>query len=230
MYGQIKVGGGGRFRSNYPGLSSCSFNDGMNGLRGLGAAPTAYAAERGIVYQGETNTHWLFQHPSYPQMLAYPKSRGGNITYDELMTYSDAYVPAVHGNTTVTGGWGGSTGGGTVGGGSGTTTATGDCPCTVTEVVENKTITVPVKSRKVVCTPTTTKPIAIDCDEIKRLIGGESGGSGGGWGGTGGGALTNPGGQANLTGLADDAGISTSIVNILLWGGAGYLLAKTVFK
>jgi hypothetical protein len=48
--------------------------------------------------------------------------------------------------------------------------ADSDCPCEITEVIQNKTVTIPVKSQKIVCKPTTVKEGVVDCETIQAAL------------------------------------------------------------
>ncbi len=106
-----------------------------------------------------------------------------------------------------------------------------DCPCEVTEVTENKTVTIPVKSQKITCKPTTTREGVVDCETIQRALGQRP--AGGGVANTNNNTTTtnsgsNPaGGPSNLLGLGD-IGLSIDFLSLAIGGAIGYVAAKYI--
>lgn len=106
--------------------------------------------------------------------------------------------------------------------GTGTNQADSDCPCEITEVTQNKTVTIPVKSQKIVCKPTTVKEGVVDCETIQAALRNLPGS-----GGTAGGASNPAGGPSNLLGLGD-IGLSIDFLSLAIGGAIGYVAAKYI--
>jgi hypothetical protein len=106
--------------------------------------------------------------------------------------------------------------------GTGTNQADSDCPCEITEVIQNKTVTIPVKSQKIVCKPTTVKEGVVDCETIQAALRNLPGS-----GGTAGGASNPAGGPSNLLGLGD-IGLSIDFLSLAIGGAIGYVAAKYI--
>ena len=100
--------------------------------------------------------------------------------------------------------------------------ADSDCPCEITEVIQNKTVTIPVKSQKIVCKPTTVKEGVVDCETIQAALRNLPGS-----GGTAGGASNPAGGPSNLLGLGD-IGLSIDFLSLAIGGAIGYVAAKYI--
>ncbi len=106
--------------------------------------------------------------------------------------------------------------------GTGTNQADSDCPCEITEVIQNKTVTIPVKSQKIVCKPTTVKEGVVDCETIQAALRNLPGS-----GGTAGGASNPAGDPSNLLGLGD-IGLSIDFLSLAIGGAIGYVAAKYI--
>ena len=101
--------------------------------------------------------------------------------------------------------------------------ADSDCPCEITEIVENKTVTIPVKSQKIICKPSTVRQGQVDCETIQAALRNLPG--------AGGNASTNnntAGGPSNLLGLGSDIGISIDFLSLAIGGAIGYVAAKYI--
>jgi hypothetical protein len=97
-----------------------------------------------------------------------------------------------------------------------------DCPCEITEVIQNKTVTIPVKSQKIVCKPTTVKEGVVDCETIQAALRNLPGS-----GGAAGGASNPAGNPSNLLGLGD-IGLSIDFLSLAIGGAIGYVAAKYI--
>ena len=98
-----------------------------------------------------------------------------------------------------------------------------DCPCEITEIVENKTVTIPVKSQKIICKPSTVRQGQVDCETTQAALRNLPG--------AGGNASTNnntAGGPSNLLGLGSDIGISIDFLSLAIGGAIGYVAAKYI--
>lgn len=107
--------------------------------------------------------------------------------------------------------------------GTSTNQSDSDCPCEITEIVENKTVTIPVKSQKIICKPSTVRQGQVDCETIQAALRNLPG--------AGGNASTNnntAGGPSNLLGLGSDIGISIDFLSLAIGGAVGYLAAKYI--
>ncbi len=107
--------------------------------------------------------------------------------------------------------------------GTGTNQADSDCPCEITEIVENKTVTIPVKSQKIICKPSTVRQGQVDCETIQAALRNLPGS-----GGTAAGGASNPAGNpSNLLGLGD-IGLSIDFLSLAIGGAIGYVAAKYI--
>lgn len=98
-----------------------------------------------------------------------------------------------------------------------------DCPCEITEIVENKTVTIPVKSQKIICKPSTVRQGQVDCETIQAALRNLPGS-----GGTAAGGASNPAGNpSNLLGLGD-IGLSIDFLSLAIGGAIGYVAAKYI--
>ena len=105
-------------------------------------------------------------------------------------------------------------------GGTTTTNSNDPCPCEVTEITENKTVIVPVKSQKLVCKPDTIKSGTWDCDQVRLALNANPSTNTLP-------ASSNSGG--NLLGLGDvSMGFSIDFMSLAIGGLAGYLAAKYI--
>lgn len=101
-----------------------------------------------------------------------------------------------------------------------TTQSSDPCPCEVTEITENKTVIVPVKSQKIVCKPETIKSGTWDCDQVRLALNANPSTDTLP-------ASSNQGG--NLLGLGDvSMGFSIDFMSLAIGGVAGYLAAKYI--
>lgn len=104
--------------------------------------------------------------------------------------------------------------------GTTTTDSNDPCPCEVTEITENKTVIVPVKSQKIVCKPETIKSGTWDCDQVRLALNANPSTNTLP-------ASSNSGG--NLLGLGDlSMGFSIDFMSLAIGGLAGYLAAKYI--
>lgn len=104
----------------------------------------------------------------------------------------------------------------------GTNQSDTDCPCEITTITENKTVTIPVKSEKIICKPTTVRTGKVDCDTIQAALANSGGGA----------ANTNnntAGGPANLLGLGDiNAGFNIDLVSLAIGAALTYVVVKVI--
>ena len=99
-----------------------------------------------------------------------------------------------------------------------------DCPCEITEIVENKTVTIPVKSQKIICKPSTVRQGQVDCETIQAALRNLPGS-----GGTAAGGASNPAGNpSNLLGLGSDIGLSIDVLSVGIGLVVGYVAAKYI--
>ena len=107
--------------------------------------------------------------------------------------------------------------------------ADADCPCEITEVTENKTVTIPVKSQKIVCKPETKREGVVDCETIQRALGQGRSTTTTTNTGTSTTNTNTAGGPSNLLGLGDvSMGFSIDFMSLAIGGLAGYLAAKYI--
>lgn len=102
-----------------------------------------------------------------------------------------------------------------------------DCPCEVQEVTENKTVTIPVKSQKIICKPTTVREGVVDCETIQRALG--RGGTNNSLPNTNNQTNTNNANanNASLLGMGNlDVGFNLDLISLAVGGAVGYLFCK----